>query len=228
MRSCVVHSTESLAEQPVSASVRSRTRRGDRRGQTEPGETSEPDRRILGGNSPLGGQDRFPTRLLSGIPTSSPDALDADAILAGQATPARQPGETVAIATTNLALLNRFPGINVQTWDKTRRASCAAERPIRPQSWRGTRHCFQAPSAENDRCATSPFFPGGSETIGERKPGIPTAVASHLFLRAESLCEQLQFRFMTDSRKRGPPNRIGFQRPDWQRGFFPIAPPLRN
>jgi hypothetical protein len=71
MRSCVVHSTVSLAEQPVSASVRSRTRRGDRRGQTEPGETSEPDRRILGGNSPLGGQDRFPTRLLSGIPVVS-------------------------------------------------------------------------------------------------------------------------------------------------------------
>ena len=56
----------------------------------------------------------------SGIPTSSPDALDADAILAGQAALAGQPGDTVTIATTNLAHLNRFPGIDAQTWDQIR------------------------------------------------------------------------------------------------------------
>lgn len=54
----------------------------------------------------------------SGIPTASPDALDADAILAGQASHAGQPGDTVTIATTNLAHLNRFPGIDAQTWDQ--------------------------------------------------------------------------------------------------------------
>jgi hypothetical protein len=37
----------------------------------------------------------------SGIPTASPDALDADAILAGQAALAGQPGDTLTIATTN-------------------------------------------------------------------------------------------------------------------------------
>ena len=56
----------------------------------------------------------------SGLPTASPDALDADAILAGQAALAGQPGDTVTIATTNLAHLNRFPGIDAQTWDKIR------------------------------------------------------------------------------------------------------------
>jgi len=56
----------------------------------------------------------------SGIPTASPDALDGDAILAGQAALAGQPGDTVTIATTNLAHLNRFPGIDAQTWDQIR------------------------------------------------------------------------------------------------------------
>ena len=56
----------------------------------------------------------------SGIPTASPDALDADAILAGQAALAGQPGDTLTIATTNLAHLNRFPGIDAQTWDQIR------------------------------------------------------------------------------------------------------------
>jgi toxin FitB len=50
----------------------------------------------------------------TGVPTASPDALDADAILAGQ------PADTVTIATTNLAHLNRFPGIDAQTWDQIR------------------------------------------------------------------------------------------------------------
>jgi hypothetical protein len=57
---------------------------------------------------------------LSGIPTASPDALDADAILAGQAALAGQPGDTVTVATTNLAHVNRFPGIDAQTWDQIR------------------------------------------------------------------------------------------------------------
>ena len=56
----------------------------------------------------------------SSIPTASPDALDADAILAGQAALAGQPGDTVTIATRNLAHLNRFPGIDAQTWDQIR------------------------------------------------------------------------------------------------------------
>jgi hypothetical protein len=56
----------------------------------------------------------------SGMPTASPDALDADAILAGQAAFAGQPGDTVTIATMNLTHLNRFPGIDARTWDQIR------------------------------------------------------------------------------------------------------------
>ena len=54
----------------------------------------------------------------SGIPTASPDALDADAILAGQAALAGQSGDTVTIATTNLGHLSRFPGIDARIWDQ--------------------------------------------------------------------------------------------------------------
>ena len=49
-----------------------------------------------------------------------PDALDADAILAGQAALAGQPGDTVTIATTNLAHFESFPGVDAQTWDQIR------------------------------------------------------------------------------------------------------------
>jgi len=56
----------------------------------------------------------------TGMPTASPDALDADAILAGQAAVVGQPGDTVTVATTNLAHLSRFPGIDAQTWDQIR------------------------------------------------------------------------------------------------------------
>jgi hypothetical protein len=56
----------------------------------------------------------------SGVPTSSSDVLDADAILAGQAALAGQPGDSVTIATTNLAHLNRFPGVDARTWDQIR------------------------------------------------------------------------------------------------------------
>jgi hypothetical protein len=54
----------------------------------------------------------------SGISTASPDALDADAMLAGQAALAGQPGDTVTIATTNVMHLNRFPGIDAQIWNQ--------------------------------------------------------------------------------------------------------------
>ncbi len=54
----------------------------------------------------------------SGIPTVWPDALDADAILAGRAALAGRPADTVAIATTNVPHLNRFPGVDAQTWDR--------------------------------------------------------------------------------------------------------------
>jgi hypothetical protein len=52
----------------------------------------------------------------SSAQTSSLDALDADAILAGHTALTSQPGDTVAIATTNLAHVIRFPGIDAQTW----------------------------------------------------------------------------------------------------------------
>jgi hypothetical protein len=55
-----------------------------------------------------------------GIPTASTDALDADAILAGQTALAGQPGDSVTIATTNLAHLSRFPGIDARNWDQVR------------------------------------------------------------------------------------------------------------
>ncbi len=50
----------------------------------------------------------------SGIPTASPDSLDADTIFAGQAALAGLPGDTVTIA-KNLRRLNRVPGIDAQT-----------------------------------------------------------------------------------------------------------------
>jgi len=56
----------------------------------------------------------------TGMPTASPDALDADAILTAQAAVVGQPGDTVTIATANLAHLSRFPGIDAQTWDQIR------------------------------------------------------------------------------------------------------------
>jgi hypothetical protein len=54
----------------------------------------------------------------TGVPTAAPDALDGDAILAGQASIAGLPGDTVTIATTNLAHLSRFPGIDAKIWDQ--------------------------------------------------------------------------------------------------------------
>jgi predicted nucleic acid-binding protein len=53
---------------------------------------------------------------MRGIPTASPDALDADCIIAGQAVTFAGPGDTVTIATTNVVRLSRFPGVDAQIW----------------------------------------------------------------------------------------------------------------
>jgi hypothetical protein len=52
-----------------------------------------------------------------GKPTAGPDDLDADAILAGMAATAGQPGDQVTIATTNARHFAHFPGIDAQLWD---------------------------------------------------------------------------------------------------------------
>src|SRR5947209_1664150 len=49
-----------------------------------------------------------------GIPTASPDAQDADCILAGMAATAFDPGDTVTIATSNAIHLGRFPGLDAR------------------------------------------------------------------------------------------------------------------
>ncbi len=51
-----------------------------------------------------------------GRPTASPDALDADAILAGVAATMAGPGDQVIIATTNIRHLGGFPGIDARLW----------------------------------------------------------------------------------------------------------------
>ena len=43
-----------------------------------------------------------------GIPTASPDALDADVILAACATTIGQPGDQVIVAAMNVGLLSRY------------------------------------------------------------------------------------------------------------------------
>jgi len=52
-----------------------------------------------------------------GLPTSSPDALDADCILAARAIGTIGVGDTMVIATTNMVHLNRFPDIDARFWD---------------------------------------------------------------------------------------------------------------
>lgn len=56
----------------------------------------------------------------TGIPTASPDALDADAILAGVAATIGMPGDVVEIATTNVRHLTRFPGVEAWEWREVR------------------------------------------------------------------------------------------------------------
>lgn len=51
-----------------------------------------------------------------GLPTASPESLDADAILAGCAATVGQPGDEVVIASDNVRHLSRFPGIDAREW----------------------------------------------------------------------------------------------------------------
>ncbi len=51
-----------------------------------------------------------------GLPTASPDSLDADCIIAGQATVASGTGDQVTIATSNAVHLRRFLGVDAQDW----------------------------------------------------------------------------------------------------------------
>ncbi len=53
-----------------------------------------------------------------GIPTASPDSLDADCILAAQAIGASGRNDMLTIATTNPGHLNRFPNIDARLWDQ--------------------------------------------------------------------------------------------------------------
>ena len=52
----------------------------------------------------------------AGRPTADPHALDADAILAGQALTAVGPGNPATVATGNVRHLARFPGIDARPW----------------------------------------------------------------------------------------------------------------
>jgi predicted nucleic acid-binding protein len=51
-----------------------------------------------------------------GVPTASPDSLDADCIVAGMAAVAGRQGDTVTIATNNIIHLSRFSGIDAREW----------------------------------------------------------------------------------------------------------------
>lgn len=52
-----------------------------------------------------------------GLPTAGRDELDADALIAGVAATVGAPGDVVAIATTNVRHLARFPGIDAREWN---------------------------------------------------------------------------------------------------------------
>jgi hypothetical protein len=51
------------------------------------------------------------------MPTSPPDALDGDCIVAAQAVVEAGSGVVPIVATTNPAHLARFPGIDARQWD---------------------------------------------------------------------------------------------------------------
>ena len=53
-----------------------------------------------------------------GRPTADPNALDADAILAGVAVTIEHPGQAVIVATTNVRHLSWFPGVDARFWDQ--------------------------------------------------------------------------------------------------------------
>ena len=60
--------------------------------------------------------DFWATVRRQGRPTASPEALDADAILAGVAATIGGPGDRVVIATTNVRHLAWFPGVDAREW----------------------------------------------------------------------------------------------------------------
>ena len=53
----------------------------------------------------------------AGVPTASPESLDADGILAAQAIEAAGPTDTLVVATTNPGHLLRFPDLDARDWD---------------------------------------------------------------------------------------------------------------
>ena len=52
-----------------------------------------------------------------GLPTADPRALDADCILAAQATLLGGPADDLVIATTNIGHLSRFPNVRAVSWE---------------------------------------------------------------------------------------------------------------
>ena len=52
----------------------------------------------------------------AGLPTAADLRLDGDAILAAQALVAAEAGDEVIVATTNVAHLTRFPGVDAREW----------------------------------------------------------------------------------------------------------------
>src|SRR5208283_3393922 len=53
----------------------------------------------------------------AGLPTAAPLALDADCILAAQASLLGGPEDIVTIATANVRHLNRIPNLDVRFWE---------------------------------------------------------------------------------------------------------------
>ncbi len=53
----------------------------------------------------------------AGTPTAHPEALDGDCILAAQALVEAGTRSVPVVATTNLAHLSRFPGVDARVWD---------------------------------------------------------------------------------------------------------------
>ena len=53
----------------------------------------------------------------AGLPTADPQALDTDCILAAQVTLLGDPGDNIAIATTNVGHLGRFPRVRAESWE---------------------------------------------------------------------------------------------------------------
>jgi len=54
----------------------------------------------------------------AGVPTAAPLALDADCILAAQASLVGGVDDGVTVATTNVRHLTRFPGVDARPWEE--------------------------------------------------------------------------------------------------------------